>query len=138
MSIGRVFARLGEKKNRNRARLKFVVQKLGVEEFRRIVFEERKSQVWVEPVYEYREVVRYERGRRYCTRERVCVRPGHWDTVERRVWVPEHFRHEDRQVLVAPGHFEERRERVCVREGYWRTIEDRGGERTSFGFNLRF
>src|SRR5215212_1715846 len=49
------------------------------------------DRVWVEPVYEYREVVRYERGRRVCTRERVCVRPGHWDTVERRVWVPEHY-----------------------------------------------
>jgi sulfite reductase (ferredoxin) len=39
-AIGRVFARLGEKKNRNRARLKFVVQKLGIDEFRRIVREE--------------------------------------------------------------------------------------------------
>src|SRR3954453_8205664 len=42
-AIGRVFARLGEKKNRNRARLKFVVAKLGIDEFRRIVFEERQS-----------------------------------------------------------------------------------------------
>jgi sulfite reductase (ferredoxin) len=42
-AIGRVFAKLGEKKNRNRARLKFVVQKLGVEEFRRIVQEELKA-----------------------------------------------------------------------------------------------
>jgi sulfite reductase (ferredoxin) len=42
-AIGRVFARLGEKKNRNRARLKFVVAKLGVEEFKRIVMEERES-----------------------------------------------------------------------------------------------
>src|SRR3989440_1821057 len=42
-AIGRVFARLGEKKNRNRARLKFVVAKLGIEEFRRIVFEERRT-----------------------------------------------------------------------------------------------
>jgi sulfite reductase (ferredoxin) len=39
-AIGRVFARLGEKKNRNKARLKFVVQKLGIDEFRRIVMEE--------------------------------------------------------------------------------------------------
>lgn len=37
----RVFARLGEKKNRARARLKFVVQKLGIDEFRRLVLEER-------------------------------------------------------------------------------------------------
>src|SRR3954471_15617782 len=42
-AIGRVFARLGEKKNRNRARLKFVVAKLGIDEFRKIVFEERKN-----------------------------------------------------------------------------------------------
>src|SRR6202167_4151642 len=42
-AIGRVFARLGEKKNRNRARLKFLVQKLGIDEFRRIVLEERRT-----------------------------------------------------------------------------------------------
>jgi len=40
-AICRVFARLGEKKNRSRARLKFVVAKLGLEEFRRVVMEER-------------------------------------------------------------------------------------------------
>jgi sulfite reductase (ferredoxin) len=39
-AIGRVFARLGEKKARNKARLKFLVQKLGIDEFRRIVREE--------------------------------------------------------------------------------------------------
>src|SRR5688572_26394978 len=39
-AIGRVFARMGEKRNRNRARLKFLVQKLGIDEFRRIVREE--------------------------------------------------------------------------------------------------
>jgi sulfite reductase (ferredoxin) len=42
-AMGRVFARLGEKKNRNRARLKFLVQKLGIEEFRRLVQEEVRS-----------------------------------------------------------------------------------------------
>jgi sulfite reductase (ferredoxin) len=42
-AIGRVFAKLGEKKNRNRARLKFVVQKLGIEEFKRVVLEEYRS-----------------------------------------------------------------------------------------------
>jgi len=41
-AIGRVFARLGEKRNRNRARIKFLVAKLGIEEFRRLVQEERK------------------------------------------------------------------------------------------------
>src|SRR5665213_2823276 len=42
-AIGRVFARLGEKKNRQKARLKFVVQKLGIEEFRRLVEEEVRT-----------------------------------------------------------------------------------------------
>jgi sulfite reductase (ferredoxin) len=40
-AIARVYARLGEKKNRNRARIKFLVSQLGIEEFRRLVFEER-------------------------------------------------------------------------------------------------
>jgi sulfite reductase (ferredoxin) len=40
-AISRVFARLGEKKNRNTARLKFLVAKLGLEEFKRLVYEER-------------------------------------------------------------------------------------------------
>jgi sulfite reductase (ferredoxin) len=42
-SIARVFARLGEKKNRNRARIKFLVARLGIDEFRRLVEEERKT-----------------------------------------------------------------------------------------------
>src|SRR5277367_4270901 len=42
-AIGRVFARLGEKRNRNRARLKFLVHRLGIEEFRRLVREERQT-----------------------------------------------------------------------------------------------
>ena len=42
-AIGRVFAKLGEKKNRQKARLKFVVAKLGIEEFKRIVLEERRT-----------------------------------------------------------------------------------------------
>ena len=41
-AISRVFARLGEKQNRARARIKFLVAKLGIEEFRRLVVEERK------------------------------------------------------------------------------------------------
>ena len=42
-AIGRVFARLGEKKNRQKARLKFVVHKLGIEEFKRVVVEEWRT-----------------------------------------------------------------------------------------------
>lgn len=40
-AVSRVFARLGEKKNRNTARLKFLVNKLGLEEFKRLALEER-------------------------------------------------------------------------------------------------
>jgi sulfite reductase beta subunit-like hemoprotein/uncharacterized protein (UPF0332 family) len=40
-AIARVFARLGEKRNRARARIKFLVAKLGIDEFRRLVLEER-------------------------------------------------------------------------------------------------
>ncbi len=42
LAICRVFARLGEKANRNRARIKFLVAKLGIDEFKRLVEEERK------------------------------------------------------------------------------------------------
>ncbi|HUE97147.1 MAG TPA: nitrite/sulfite reductase, partial [Longimicrobiaceae bacterium] len=39
-AISRVYARLGEKRNRNKARVKFLVAKLGIDEFRRLVEEE--------------------------------------------------------------------------------------------------
>src|SRR6185503_15640030 len=41
-AIARVFARLGEKKQRDRARIKFLIAKLGIDEFKRLVVEERK------------------------------------------------------------------------------------------------
>ncbi|MCB1322627.1 MAG: nitrite/sulfite reductase, partial [Leptospiraceae bacterium] len=41
-AVCRVFARLGEKKNRARARVKFLVAKLGMDEFRQLVHAERK------------------------------------------------------------------------------------------------
>ena len=40
-AISRVYARLGEKRNRAAARIKFLVAKLGLEEFQRLVWEER-------------------------------------------------------------------------------------------------
>jgi len=40
-AICRIFARFGERENRARARLKFLVKKLGLEEFKRLVLEER-------------------------------------------------------------------------------------------------
>ncbi len=42
-AIARVFSRFGEKQNRARARLKFLVLKLGIEEFRRIVRAEQSA-----------------------------------------------------------------------------------------------
>jgi sulfite reductase beta subunit-like hemoprotein/uncharacterized protein (UPF0332 family) len=42
-AVSRVFARLGEKRNRSRARIKFLVQDLGIEKFRELVIEERKT-----------------------------------------------------------------------------------------------
>ncbi|MBI2194680.1 MAG: nitrite/sulfite reductase [Planctomycetes bacterium] len=42
-AVSRVFARLGEKKNRQRARIKFLVASLGIDEFRRLVQEERRT-----------------------------------------------------------------------------------------------
>jgi sulfite reductase (ferredoxin) len=40
-AIGRVFGRLGEKQNRSKARMKFLIARLGIDEFRRLVDEER-------------------------------------------------------------------------------------------------
>lgn len=42
-AIARVFARQGEKKNRNRARIKFLVHDLGIEKFKELVREEREK-----------------------------------------------------------------------------------------------
>ena len=42
-AISRVFARLGEKRNRARARIKFLVAQLGIDEFKRLVLEERAA-----------------------------------------------------------------------------------------------
>jgi sulfite reductase (ferredoxin) len=42
-AIARVFARLGEKRNRSRARIKFLIQDLGIEKFKELVLEERKT-----------------------------------------------------------------------------------------------
>jgi len=42
-SISRIFAALGEKKNRSRARIKFLVQDLGIEKFKELVLEDRKK-----------------------------------------------------------------------------------------------
>jgi len=62
-AVCRVFARLGEKENRGRARIKFLVAKLGIEEFRRLVFEEREMlphderwSAYIDELAGYREV----------------------------------------------------------------------------------
>jgi sulfite reductase (ferredoxin) len=42
-AVCRVFARLGERANRSRARMKFLLKKLGIDEFRRLVLAERAA-----------------------------------------------------------------------------------------------
>ncbi|MGH7773055.1 MAG: nitrite/sulfite reductase, partial [Candidatus Binatia bacterium] len=42
-AVSRIFARMGEKRNRARARIKFLLANLGIDEFRRIVLEERQK-----------------------------------------------------------------------------------------------
>lgn len=42
-AVSRVFARLGEKQSRARARIKFLVQKVGIDEFKKLVAEEREG-----------------------------------------------------------------------------------------------
>jgi sulfite reductase (ferredoxin) len=42
-AISRVFARLGEKRNRARARMKFLIANLGIDTFRKLVIEERQK-----------------------------------------------------------------------------------------------
>jgi sulfite reductase (ferredoxin) len=42
-AISRVFARLGEKRNRARARIKFLIANLGIDRFRELVLEERQK-----------------------------------------------------------------------------------------------
>jgi sulfite reductase (ferredoxin) len=42
-AISRVFARLGEKRNRARARIKFLIANRGIDEFRKLVLEERRQ-----------------------------------------------------------------------------------------------
>jgi sulfite reductase (ferredoxin) len=61
-AICRIFGRLGEKKNRSKARIKFLVAKLGIEEFRKLVEEERKIlphddrwTSWIETAYKAEE-----------------------------------------------------------------------------------
>jgi sulfite reductase (ferredoxin) len=42
-AIARVYARLGEKRNRARARIKFLIAHLGIDGFRKLVLEEREK-----------------------------------------------------------------------------------------------
>jgi len=42
-AIIRIFDRLGERKDRNRARIKFLLEKMGVEEFKALILAERKA-----------------------------------------------------------------------------------------------
>jgi sulfite reductase (ferredoxin) len=56
-AVARVYGRLGEKKVRGMARIKFLVAKMGIEEFRRLIEEERKKLVpeprWTSLIAQY-------------------------------------------------------------------------------------
>jgi sulfite reductase (ferredoxin) len=61
-AISRIFARYGEKKNRNKARIKFLISQIGIDEFRRLVKAERESldhdpewQAWLANLKAYEE-----------------------------------------------------------------------------------
>ena len=61
-AIARIYARYGEKRNRNKARIKFLVSKFGIDEFRRLVLEERQTLEndpewtnWLENIESYNE-----------------------------------------------------------------------------------
>jgi hypothetical protein len=82
------------------------------------VVQDVRDRVWVDSVYEFRDVVRYERGRRVIVRERVLVSPGHYEDRHRQVVVtPGHWDNVERQELVTPGHWEPRTRRVPVAGG---------------------
>lgn len=83
--------------------------------WRPAVVQEVCDRVWVEPCYEDRETVDYERGRRVVRRERVLVSPGHYEERRRQVVISEgHFENIERQELIAAGHWEYRTTRVRV------------------------
>jgi hypothetical protein len=92
------------------------------------------ERVWVPDRYECRDVTCYDRGRPYLRTERVLVREGHYESIERRVLVTDghydtierqvpvsegRYRRVERQELVTPGHYETRTERVEVVPGHW-------------------
>ena len=60
-AVCRVFARLGEKNNRTRARMKFLVNKVGIDEFRKLVHQEREilphDERWVSDIEATRTLV---------------------------------------------------------------------------------
>lgn len=61
-AIARIFARYGEKRNRNKARIKFLVSKFGIDQFRHLVLAEREAleedpgwTEWIDDIASYEE-----------------------------------------------------------------------------------
>lgn len=71
--------------------------------------------VWVPDRYEWRDVERYERGRRVIERVQVLVQPGHYEDCQRQELVcAGHTETVEHQELVTPGHWEIREAPVVV------------------------
>ena len=83
-AMARVFARLGEKKNRNAARMKFLVVKLGLEEFKRLVMEERASLPFDPRWTAY--LADIEQGRETPSRPPGLLQIGAMEAADRREW----------------------------------------------------
>ncbi|HVT91026.1 MAG TPA: hypothetical protein VHD56_19390 [Tepidisphaeraceae bacterium] len=84
------------------------------------------ERVWVPPCYENREVVRFDGYRRRVVYEQVMVSPGHYEE-----------RHH--QVVVTPGHWDNVERQELVSAGYWQECAPVRVERPSFwSFNFGF
>ena len=85
------------------------------------------QRVWVESVFEDREVVRGGGWHRYVTHEQVLVSPGHWEDRHSQIVVAEgRWETIERQEVIAPGHWEDRTTRVHVENRPMLGFEFRG------------
>lgn len=80
------------------------------------------QRVWIPDRFEGRDVVRYEHGRRCIVRENVLVAPGHYEDRVTQVEVtPGHYDEAQHQELVCAGHYEDVQRQVLVAPGHFET-----------------